>query len=280
MNEWRLTQRYESTLGQIHWDRLGASDAEPVVLLHGTPFSSLVWREIAPALARDHQVYVWDMPGYGRSDKFAEQELSLATLADVFTELIDHWRLHRPAVIAHDSGGAIALGAHLQLGVPYRRLALVDAVTLPPWGSTFGGLAGDHADTFAQLPRELHRALLTAYIDTASSPGLAVDTLDTLAAPWLDTAGQAAFYRQLAHRRTDTTYIDQLRPRYETIDIPLLICAGDDDRWVPVERAHELSDIVPHAELATFSDAGHLLQEDHPAQLTAALLAFLHRGRS
>lgn len=280
MRAWRLSQRYESTLGQIHWDRLGAAEADPVVLLHGTPFSSLVWREVAPALARDHQVYIWDMPGYGRSDKSAGQDLSLDALARVFTELIDHWRLQRPAIIAHDSGGAIALGANLNLAVPYRQLALVDAVTLPPWGSAFGQLAGDHADTFAQLPRELHRALLTAYIDTASSPGLGPDTLDALAAPWLDTDGQTAFYRQLAQRRTDTTYIDHLRPRYDTIDIPLLVCAGTDDRWVPVERAHELSNIIPHADLATFSDAGHLLQEDRPAQLTAALLAFLHGGRS
>lgn len=153
MSAWRLTQRYESTLGQIHWDRLGTSDAEPVVLLHGTPFSSLVWREIAPALARDHQVYVWDMPGYGRSDKSAGQDLSLKALAQVFAELIDHWRLHRPAIIAHDSGGAIALGVHLQTGVPYRQLALVDAVTLPPWGSVFGQLAGDHPTRSHNSPR-------------------------------------------------------------------------------------------------------------------------------
>ncbi len=38
---------------------------EPVVLLHGTPFSSFIWREIAPALARDHQVFTFDLPGYG-----------------------------------------------------------------------------------------------------------------------------------------------------------------------------------------------------------------------
>lgn len=279
MSGWRLTQRYESMLGQIHWDSLGTSDADPVVLLHGTPFSSLVWREIAPALAGDHQVYVWDMPGYGQSDKSADQDLSLKALVQVFAELIDHWRLHRPAIIAHDSGGAIALGAHLRRGVPYRQLALVDAVTLRPWGSAFGQLAGDHPDTFSQLPPELHRALLKAYIDTASSPGLAPDTLDAHAAPWADAAGQAAFYRQLAQRRTDATYIDHLRPGYDNLDLPLLICAGNDDRWVPVERAHELSNIIPHAELALFTDAGHLLQEDHPAQLSTALLTFLHKGR-
>lgn len=276
MNAWRLTHCYETTCGQVRWDRLGAPEADPVVLLHGTPFSSRVWHEIAPALAREHLVYVWDMPGYGSSEKFEGQDLSLDALARVFMELIEHWHLQRPAVIAHDSGGAIALGAHLELGIPYHRLALLDAVTLPPWGSAFGNLAGAHADTFAQLPPELHRALLRAYIDTASSPGLHHDRLDALADPWLGTAGQAAFYRQLAQRRADHAYIERLQPRYESISIPVLIGAGTDDQWVPVDRSRELSTIVSDAELVTFPDAGHLLQEDHPAELAAVLLEFLH----
>lgn len=279
MNGWRLTQRYESPHGQVAWDRLGTPPADPVVLLHGTPFSSLVWHEIAPALARDHLVYVWDMPGYGRSDTSAGQNLSLGAVARLFAELIDHWRLPQPAVIAHDSGGAVALGAHLEHGTLYRQLALVNAVALPPWGSAFGELAGGHADTFAQLPSELHRVLLRAYIATASSPGLAPAVLDALAAPWLGRLGQAAFYRQLSQRRDDPVYIDRIRPRYDSIDIPVLICAGNEDRWVPVDRAHELSDIIPTAQLVTFADAGHLLQEDHPAQLAAALVDFLQQHR-
>jgi pimeloyl-ACP methyl ester carboxylesterase len=183
-----------------------------VVLLHGTPFSSYVWRGVARALSRRHRVYVWDMPGYGESETFEGQDVSPAAEAGVFAELLRVWELTDPIVIAHDSGGAIALGAHLVDGVRYRKLALVDAVSLPPWGSEFSALAGEHADVFARLPPAAHEALLREYVGSASSPGLHPATLAALVAPWVGD-GQAAFYRQLAARRHDRGYTDAMQDR-------------------------------------------------------------------
>ncbi|HEX2054580.1 MAG TPA: alpha/beta hydrolase, partial [Actinomycetota bacterium] len=138
-------------------------------------------------------------------------------------------------------------------------------------------LAGDHADVFSQLPEELHARLLRDYINSASFHDLPSDLLDALAAPWLGVAGQSAFYRQLEQRRADGAYIERMRSRYTTIQMPVLISAGIDDNWVPVRRSHEFTELVPDCELATFDNAGHLLQVDRPAQLTALLLDFLDR---
>lgn len=55
-------------------------------------------------------------------------------------------------------------------GAPYRRLALVDAVSLPPWGSEFFALVGEHTEVFRRLPERLHRLFLREYVATASSP--------------------------------------------------------------------------------------------------------------
>ena len=55
----------------VAWDRLG--DGPPLVLLHGTPWSSELWRSIAHALSRTHTVYLWDMPGYGQSSMHPDQ---------------------------------------------------------------------------------------------------------------------------------------------------------------------------------------------------------------
>src|SRR5438093_894630 len=87
------------TAPRVRWNQLGPPDAPPVVLLHGTPFSSYVWRGIAPALAHRHRVYVWDMPGYGASEKFEGQDVSLAAEAGVFGELLGAWGLIDPIVI-------------------------------------------------------------------------------------------------------------------------------------------------------------------------------------
>ncbi|TMQ89771.1 alpha/beta hydrolase [Actinomadura soli] len=281
MDEWTLRNSYESSLGEVRWDRLGDPGGQPLVLLHGTPFSSLIWRHVARALTTTPRpavrrlVYVFDMPGYGTSAMTEAQDLSLDALAGVFAELIDHWGLTSPDVVAHDSGGAVALGAHVDRGVPYRRLALVDAVSLPPWGSEFFALVGEHTEIFRRLPGPLHRAMLREYVITASSPGLRPDVLDALTAPWLGADGQAAFYRQLAQRRADLTYIDRIRDGYPAIDLPVLVCWGADDSWVPAERGRELAALIPGAEPHLIDGAGHLLPEDRPAELTAALLTFL-----
>jgi pimeloyl-ACP methyl ester carboxylesterase len=275
-DEWRLPETYRSGAGVVRWNRLGDPDAPPVVLLHGTPFSSYVWRGVARALAHRHCVYVWDMPGYGSSEKSEVQDISLAAEGDVFVELLAEWGLTEPVVLAHDSGGAVALGAHLLGGARYRKLALVDAVALPPWGSSFSALVGAHADVFARLPPGPHHALLREYVNSASSPGLPPATLEALVEPWVADGGQPAFYRQIAARLDDENYTDAMRERYATIDIPVTVCWGEDDTWVPVARGRELAARIPGARLRVIPGAGHLVHEDRPAELTAALVEFLH----
>ncbi|ONK11455.1 alpha/beta hydrolase [Streptomyces sp. MP131-18] len=275
MSAWRLTRTFRSTSGAVRWDSLGPPGQDPVVLLHGTPFSSYVWRAVARALARRHQVYVWDMPGYGASAKSAGQDVSLAAQGRVFTELLAHWDLPEPLVVAHDFGGAVALRAHLLHGARYRALALVDPVALAPWGSPFFRLVGEHAEVFEQLPPALHRALVREYVGSASSPGLHPAVLDQLVRPWLGDPGQAAFYRQIA--QADQLHTDEVQDRYGEIAVPALVCWGQDDTWIPAAKGRELADRIPGARLEPIAGAGHLVQEDAPAELTAVLAAFLRR---
>ncbi|MFC8248030.1 alpha/beta fold hydrolase [Streptomyces chartreusis] len=276
-SEWHLTRTFSSTSGDVRWDRLGPPGGPPVVLLHGTPFSSYVWRAVARSLAREYDVHVWDMPGYGSSEKAEGQDVSLAAQGRVLGELLAHWELTEPLVVAHDFGGAVALRAHLLHGARYRALALVDPVALAPWGSPFFRLVGAHADVFERLPPALHGALVREYVASASSPGLRPDVLDRLVEPWLDDTGQAAFYRQIA--QADQRYTDEIQGRYGGIGIPTLVCWGEGDTWIPIAKGRELAALVPGARLEPIAGAGHLVQEDAPAQLTAALLAFLQRHR-
>ncbi|WP_409474155.1 alpha/beta fold hydrolase [Streptomyces sp. HC307] len=273
--DWKLPRTFNSTSGDVRWGRLGQPGRLPVVLLHGTPFSSYVWRAVARSLARHHQVFVWDMPGYGTSEKAVGQDVSLAAQGQVFTELLSHWGLEEPLVVAHDFGGAVALRAHLLHGARYRALALVDPVALAPWGSPFFRLVGEHSDVFEQLPRALHRALVREYVGSASSRGLHPTVLDRLVGPWLDGLGQAAFYRQIA--QADQRYTDEIQGRYSGIGVPTLVCWGEDDTWLPVAKGRELAALIPGARFEPIAGAGHLVQEDAPAELTATLIAFLHQ---
>ncbi|MFD8546640.1 alpha/beta fold hydrolase [Streptomyces sp. NPDC059649] len=283
MTQWLLDRTFRTASGdEVRWTALGteSADAPAVVLLHGTPFSSYVWRGVARALAVHHRVFVWDMPGYGASAQRDGQDVSLAAQARVFGELLAHWELDReasrPAVVAHDFGGCVALRAHLLHGARYARLALVDPVALTPWGSPTYRLLGAHPDVFGQLPPELHRALVRAYVASASRSGLRPDVLDRLVEPWCTDAGQPAFYRQI--QQNDQRFTEEIQGRYGELDLPTLICWGAQDTWIPAEKGHELAARIPGARLHLIEGAGHLVQEDAPAELTAALADFLRPG--
>src|SRR5690606_3371891 len=201
-----LTQTFDWRDRSVAWDKRGSGPA--VVLCHGTPWSSALWAPTADTLAQDHTVYLWDMPGYGQSSKHPDHAVDLAVQGEVLTALLRHWQLEAPQVVAHDFGGAVALRSHLLHGASFRSLCLVDVVALRPWGSPFFTLVKQHSHVFEQLPPAIHRGALEAYIAGASHRGLRPEELRMLADPWLDEAGQAAFYRQIS--QADESYTAQL----------------------------------------------------------------------
>src|SRR5215211_3061899 len=108
---WSLSQRFGFDGQTVAYDIFG--NGNPIVLIHGTPFSSYVWRTIGRELARDHQVFAFDLLGYGQSEKNEGHDVSLGVQNVALSALLRHWGLDRPNVIAHDFGGATALRAHL-----------------------------------------------------------------------------------------------------------------------------------------------------------------------
>lgn len=251
----------------VRWDSFGEGPA--LVFLHGTPWSSALWRPIAEALSAQFTVYLWDMPGYGSSSKGPSHAVDLGVQGELFADLLDFWGLDRPHVVAHDFGGAVALRARLLHGAAYASLALVDVVALSPWGSPFFNLVKEHAAVFEQLPAAVHRGAVEAYIRGASHRGLRADDLAMLVEPWADAEGQAAFYRQIA--QADERFTAEIEPLYGSITEPVHIVWGREDTWIPSDRAQRLGERIPHASIALIDGAGHLIQLDAPAALAAEL---------
>jgi pimeloyl-ACP methyl ester carboxylesterase len=267
-----LTEVLEVGDRQVRWGTWG--EGPPVVFCHGTPWSSVLWAPIADALSAEHTVYLWDMLGYGTSS-MTEGDVSLAVQGRVLADLLTHWGLAAPDVVAHDYGGAVALRAHLLHGAAYRSLALVDVVAVAPWGSDFVRLVAANAAVFAALPGALHEALVRAYVAGAAHRPLRAVDLDLLVGPWLGPDGQAAFYRQIA--QADQRYTDEVESLYPTLDLPVQVVWGTEDTWIPVDRAHRLAALIPGARLDLVPDAGHLVQLDSPERLTAVLQRWLAR---
>jgi len=271
---WRMRQFFEYRGDRVAYDVFG--EGPPVVLVHGTPFSSYVWRKIAPALAENYRVYVFDLLGYGTSGKREGQDVTLYAQGKLLAGLLEHWELASPTIVGHDFGGAITLRAHLLEERDFERIVLVDAVSVAPWGSPFYRLVHNYPGVFGQIPGYIHRAIVAAYVRDATYQPMTDEETTPYLEPWVGEEGQAAFYRQIA--QNDQRYTDEVEPLYGRIGRPVLILWGEEDRWIPLEVGEKLHSAIPGSRLETIPDCAHLAQEDATEAVLGHLIAFLARG--
>lgn len=271
MREWALNEHFQTSAGPVAAGRCG--DGPDVVLAHGWPWSSLSWRRVIPALAKSHRVHWYDMPGYGASGKDPAQATGLDVQGAVFGEMLSHWGLRRPSVVAHDFGGATTLRAHLLHGREFDRLVLMNVVAMRPWGSAFFDHVGRYVDAFSGLPDHIHEAVVRAYIGGALVTDLMSDDLEGLVAPWLGAEGRSSFYRQFA--QADERHTAEVEPMFGAVRCPVSILWGEDDPWIPIARGRALHTLMPGATFAPIAGVGHLPQLEAPDRVASALLEFL-----
>ena len=213
------------------------------------------------------------MPGYGQSDKSAEQRTSLDVQGRVFIEMLEHWSLDQPAVVAHDFGGAVTLRAHLLHGCEFGAYVLMNVVAMRPWGSEFFDHVGRHVEAFSGLPPHIHKAVVEAYIEGAIVNELNGEDLKQLVAPWLSDSGRESFYRQFA--QADECFTAEVEPFYGAIRCPTSIVWGECDPWIPLARGQALQARIPQASFDILKKIGHLPQLEAPDQVIKVLAKLL-----
>ena len=218
-----LQNEFKYREGRVRYSITG--EGPDVILVHGTPWSSVSWSLLIPELAYNYKVHYYDLIGYGQSEMLHDQQVSLDVQSQLLSELIEHWNLHKPHVIAHDFGGAISLRAHLLHGCRYQSLQLIDVVAIAPWGSPFFAHVKDHEEAFAGVPDYIHLAIIQAYIKGALATGINPEIFDQLVEPWTTARGKPAFYRQIA--QADQKYTDEIQPSYAEIECPVSILWGE-----------------------------------------------------
>ncbi|MGH1357568.1 MAG: alpha/beta fold hydrolase [Burkholderiaceae bacterium] len=268
---WQLDQTIPTSAGLV---RAGCAGTGPdLILAHGWPWSSYSWHRIIPTLAERFRVYWYDMPGYGQSEKNPDTATSLDAQGRVFEEILVHWGLNRPNVIAHDFGGATTLRAHLLHGCNYDRYLMMNVVAMRPWGSDFFAHVGRHIDAFSGLPPHIHKAIVNAYIQGALVNDLVPEDFDALTAPWLTETGATSFYRQFA--QADEAFTAEIEPDFKNIRCPVRILWGEQDPWIPLARGRALQACIAQASFTTLPGVGHLPQLEAPNAVLTEALPFL-----
>lgn len=255
----------------VRWGKIGSGP--PLVAVHGTPFSSQVWRKIIPHFANDRTIYYFDMLGYGQSEMRKEQDVSLGVQNHILAALFKEWNIDRPEMLAHDFGGATVLRGYFLNGLRYSALTIMDAVALAPWGSPLVQHVRQHEMAFSEMPDYMHHAVLRAYLQTAARKPLSEEALGIYSAPWTGPVGQPAFYRQIA--QMDQRFTDEIETLYAHMDCPVNVLWGTDDKWIPYEKGERLAALISTNNCIPLTGAGHLVQEDCPEAIVAAVLRTL-----
>lgn len=268
---WRLGQTMETTHGRVAFDVLGSGP--PVVLVHGTPSWSYIWRNIAPGLATDHTVYLWDLLDYGDSEIAPDRSASIKLHAQTLAELVERWQLQAPTLVGHDIGGGAVLRAHLLEGAPAARLAVMDATVLT-WSVTgVSGHVQQHLEAYRSMPQHAFRSVIAAHLRTTTRTPMAPEVFDAYLGRYGDARGQERWLDHVAH--FDVRDTQAFESRLPGIAVPTRIIWGAEDAWLDPDLGRRLATLVPGAEFVPIPDAGHFVQEDQPAAVLETLRAFL-----
>ena len=275
----------------VKWAVLGPVDAQPLVFIHGTPWSSRLWAPYALAFSSKYRVFIFDNPGYGQSGVLTPAATaeyfsngSLTIQAEITAALFDHWGFTEgnaaPHVIAHDNAGLVSLRTMLQYGKRFKSLTLIDIVAVGPWGLPFFKLVAENEGVFKEIPAQMFDGIVRGYIRNAVHKPLRKEDEDMLAEPWVSgdgRPGQEGFVHII--RSASNRKSDDAERQYHQIGesgLPVRIIWGKEDKWLPHESANKLKELIGgKTKVVLVEGAGHLIQLDQPERLTAEIAVFL-----
>ena len=269
MKNWTLPYTFEYQGRPVKYGIKGKG--EPLVLVHGTPWSSFNYRHLIESLSCHYQVYYFDLLGYGESDK-SNADVSLGIQNKLLNALVDHWGIEFPLIVGHDFGGTTVLRSQLLDKRNYRKIVLIDPVAISPWGSPFFKHIEKYESAFAGVPDYIHAAIVEAYIKTAAYHELDLETINGILAPWTGELGKLAFYRQIA--QADSIFTDEFQDKFADVSAPVLILWGEEDQWIPCEQAYLLQRKIEGSKLVTVPNSGHLVIEEKPDVLAVEIRMF------
>ncbi|HJQ29620.1 MAG TPA: alpha/beta hydrolase [Rubrobacter sp.] len=267
---WNLRRRVTLSGGEVSYDVLGYGP--PVILVHGTPSRSYIWRDVAMTLANRFSVYVFDLLGFGHSERREGLDVSIKAQARLLVELIDVWGLEAPLIAGHDIGGGIVLRANLIEGVPFGCIALIDSVVLRPWITPTTRHVKAHLDVYATMPAGTFEGIVASHLRTATHRPMDEDSLATYLEGWKGEFGQKLYLQKDA--QLDEAHTAEFEPLLPAIEIPVRIIWGEHDAWLPPNLAERLHGIIPTSDLVLLPETGHFAMEDSPREVTAALFEF------
>lgn len=252
----------------------GPPEAPPLVLLHGYPTSSALWRGCIPALSRRRRVFAPDLPGHGDSDKPIDAEYDLPFLVRFVEGVADGLGLRRFALAAHDLGGMAGLGFAARRRERLTHLVVLDTAPYADWPLACRALvAAARTPVLARLLLAPFPFRLMLRMGVHRPEAIPPEVAEGYRAHWLGSPeARRAFSAAVAMPPGRMALpLEELR----SIDVPTLILWADHDLMFGKRVARRLARDLPAARLTVLPRCGHFLQEDDPAAVAGAIDEFL-----
>ncbi len=260
----------------------------PVVLLHGCPFSSFVWRGIVEALSSRFRCVAPDLLGLGDTETPSGADWTLPTQERAVLGLLDELGLERVVLVGHDQGGAIAQLIAADHPGRLGALVLADAEAYDNWPSA-DELPFVRATQLALLGRlVLWSWSRRPLFRWALARGKAVHDPQVLTDELVDGYIAANFadpHRRAKTRRFLAAQLDPANQAHTETAVkglrhfeqPTLILWGQDDVHFPPTWGERLrSDIPGCARMEVLPGTGHLLMEERPTEVAALIGDFVN----
>jgi len=258
----------------------GPADGEPVLLLHGEPSWSFLYRKVMPVLAdAGLRAIAADLAGFGRSDKSAEPgDHSFARHVEwIRTLAFDRLDLHDLTIVGQDWGGL--LGLRLVAEQPDRFARVVAANTGLPTGDQ---PMADVWLRFREVVRTAPTLSVSRLVQSGCQTRLSAEVLAAYEAPFPDPSFAAAVRAMpgLVPTSPDDPAAEANRAAWRQLaswDKPFLVAFSDRDP-ITGAMAPVLKQTVPGAadlEHPVIEGAGHFLQEDAGERLGDVIADFV-----
>jgi|GEM_PF-679402 len=264
----------------IHYLHAGthSNNKEVILLIHGWPTSSFLYRHMMMPLTQFHNVIALDLPGFGLSDKDPNARYSFKYHSDIIDSLLCKLNIERVHLVVHDLGGPIGLWWAKQHSKKVASYVLLDTIvyddfswavklfvsmTLIPgiknWFSRNGGIKFS-MKLGVKNKHRMNKRVLKAY-----------------QAPFKSKEDRQSLLKT-AHKLHLKGFKD-VAEHMESMDKPLCMVYAQNDVILPevkdtfsrLQKAHSTSNL--HA----IPECGHFLQEDRPEEVLKPMLAFYKR---
>ena len=254
-------------------------EGEPVVLVHGLPSSSFLYRKMLPELAaRRLRAVAFDLPGLGLAERPVDFDYTFAGLGRFATGAVDALGLDRFHLVVHDAGGPVGFEMAARRPERIRSLTILNTVVTMdkvPFVMEVYARGATGKDWPAMPPPAVVRTIFRA-VGVADKKALTDDDIDAYRELVLREDGGAAYLRIMANlRRGHGDYRAVVDSR--TTPYPVQVVWGTKDPVLPFKRHGWRARDAAHVPAICALPAKHYLQEEQ-APAISELVARLAAG--